>query len=88
MMGERTTKKDIANATERLCAAHGLRIATAWNDVGGIIIDYNPTYGGVGLYRVTSDHGAQHQVHSRRLSPREYVEACRFACAIHDESES
>lgn len=79
----RTTRKDCEKALELLAQVAGYRIATSWNDVGGLRIDYNPTYGGVNVERITNEGGGITQPFgARRMAPAEFVQACYFAADV------
>lgn len=57
----------VQNALEYFCRSTGERVATAWNDVGGLEIDYSP-YGGYIIHRISNSSGGVSMVfgHGRR----------------------
>lgn len=79
-MTTRMTRSDADAALERLCKALGARKAESWNDVGGLQLDYNPTYGGVYVEQIYNDAGAvTNPLGSRRMTLQEFYYAVRFA---------
>ncbi len=76
----RITKDDLKYHLQRWCDATGNRPAKSWNDVGGVRLDNNPTYGGVVIERIVTSGGGVLQVY-HRMPPRQFCEAVQFLLA-------
>lgn len=48
----------IENALEYFCSLSGERVATNYNDVGGLEVDYAACYGGYIINRIANENGA------------------------------
>ena len=79
-MSERVTQSQIRSMFALFLKAIGGRPAQAYNDVGGYLLDYNPTYGGYNVERVVGVGGGIDQPFgSGRMKPSEFWYAMRFA---------
>lgn len=88
-MAERTTKSQINSSFDHYLKAMGKRPATAYNDVGGWGLDYNPSYGGYVIYEVINKGGAQsHPLGSGRRSPSAFYDMLWFATRSLDARRS
>lgn len=84
----RTTKHEVVAVFGRLVKAMGGKVAESYKDVGGYELDYNPTYGGYVINRISNESGAVDcQFGMGRLHAREFVSACHFAIAVLREKE-
>lgn len=73
----------------RWLAAFGLRAATKWNDVGGYLLDYNPTYGGYVVRQIINSSGAVTEpLGSMRRTPTVMAETLDFATLSQQECQS
>jgi hypothetical protein len=76
----RTTRKQIEAAFHQFATAHGERVATAYNDVGALELDYAPLYGGYRINRiVTEGDGVSMPYGERRYSPAQMLAMLQFA---------
>ena len=54
----RTSKRDLHAIFETFCRASGQPMARAYNDVGGLRLDYNSVYGGYVMEKIINASGA------------------------------
>lgn len=79
---ERTTRKEVEQLFAWYLEAAGKRAATSWSDVGGWLLDYNPTYGGYVIREVCNAQGGQSTpITERRAAPAVFAQMLRFATA-------
>ena len=82
---ERLGKAYAKRQFELWLVATGGRAAKTYNDVGGYLLDYNPTYGGCQIERVMNEGGGVDTVTYYRMSPREFGQAVHSARATLEE---
>jgi hypothetical protein len=77
----RYTRKDAEHAFDQWLKATGQhRHNPPSMDVGGWVLDYAPTYGGVQLWQIGNEHGGYStSIGYGRMSVGQFVEAVRFA---------
>lgn len=90
----RTTRRQAEMAAERLVRACGGQMSKGWTrgedgqlraDVGAFVLDYAACYGGYQLQQhVTDGGGVSTPFGDRRMSAREFWDACYFACRALD----
>ena len=56
-MSEKITRANVEAAFQRFCMNGGFKVANAFNDVGGLFLDYNPVYGGFVIEKVSNEAG-------------------------------
>jgi len=76
------TRKNVEARFPSFCYAIGRRPARAWNDVGGLLLDYEPAYGGFVIREVSTASGAQDEPFgSTRHKPDTFMLMMNFAVA-------
>lgn len=86
---DRYTRKDAEASFTRLITAIGGRVATAYNDVGAYRLDWNGTYGGGVIERVSNPQGGVSQPFGmQRRNAREFCDAVRFAMDVLTAKEA
>ncbi len=76
----RTTRKQVESIFERFVKEIGGRVATAYDDHGTYRLDYNPTYGGYSIERISdTGTGVSMPFGMSRKSASEMWGALRFA---------
>ena len=84
----RTTRAEVDATFRTFCAQSGLRAATAWNDVGGLQLDYNSAYGGFQVQRIeNASGGVSLPFGAGRLPHGAMADTFRFASAAFYESK-
>lgn len=87
-MAERYTRKDATAAFNRLIETIGGRIATDYNDVGAYRLDWNATYGGGIIERISNPQGGVSQPFGHmRMNAREFYFAVHLAINAMDEAK-
>ncbi len=80
---ERTTRKQAEAVFGHLLNAMGRYPAQSYNHVGGLRIDYNPTYGGAVIEEIlNAGGGVNHPFGDRRMPLGEFVQAMHFAINV------
>lgn len=90
-MSDRYTRKDAEAAFNRLISAIGGRVAKDYKDVGAYRLDWNGSYGGGNIERISNEPGGVSQPFgANRRNAREFCDAVRFALdtlAVHQGNQ-
>jgi len=79
-MVERITQSQVKSMFGLFLKAIGGRPAQSYNDVGGFLLDYNPTYGGYSIQRVSNQKGGVDEPFGAyKMKSSEFWYTLRFA---------
>ena len=79
-MGFRYTSKDVKIHFANFVKEIGGRMATSYRDVGGFVLDENPTYGGYSIALIGNERGGLDMPFGDlRMKAEPFIYAMRFA---------
>ncbi len=85
----RVKESEVRAVFERFCKAHGFRMASTWNDVGGLKLDHNSVYGGWCINKIDNDGGGiSCPFGYERKQNGEFVDMMRFAIMAESEKKN